>query len=130
MRDIENKDDIEILINSFYEKVKKDEKIGFIFNDTVGNDWSHHLPVMYHFWDMVLFSKPGYEGSPVRKHVELDKHIKLEKEHFDRWLELWNGTIDALYAGEMADHAKNKAALMANLIHLKVEMSRTDNFIQ
>jgi len=128
--DIENKADIELLIDSFYDKVKKDEKIGFIFIEIIGSDWSHHLPVMYHFWNMVLFSQPGYEGSPVRKHLELDNRIKLEKEHFDRWLELWNGTVDTLFTGEIADMAKNKAALMANLINLKVDMNRSGNLIQ
>ena len=129
-KDIENKADIELLIDSFYDRVKKDEKIGFIFNEIIGGDWSHHLPVMYHFWDMVLFAKPGYEGSPVKKHLEIDNKIKLEKEHFDRWLELWNGMVDELFTGEIADMAKNKAALMDNLINLKVDMNRTGNLIQ
>ena len=119
-RDIENKADIEILINSFYDKVKQDGRIGFIFNDIIGSDWSHHLPVMYDFWNMVLFSKPGYAGNPTRKHVELDKRIPLKKEHFDQWLVLWNETVDKLYAGEHADLAKNRASLMANLISMKI----------
>ncbi len=130
MNDIENKADIETLINSFYDKVKLDDDIGFIFNDIIGADWSHHLPVMYQFWDMVLFSKPGYAGNPTRKHVEIDKKIHLEKAHFDRWLQLWNETVDSLYAGEIADMAKNKAMLMANLINMKVEMGRDGNLIQ
>ncbi len=31
--DITNRMDIEQLINAFYDKVKKDDVIGFIFND-------------------------------------------------------------------------------------------------
>ncbi len=31
MKDIENKADIEILINEFYDKVKMDDTIGYIF---------------------------------------------------------------------------------------------------
>lgn len=124
MNDITNRTDIEQLINTFYDRVRKDEVIGYIFNTAIGNDWSHHLPIMYQFWDMVLFSAPGYAGSPVRKHTDLDKRMPIEKRHFDRWLELWNETIDSLFAGEIADMAKNKASLMANLIHMKVEMSR------
>ena len=74
-KDIENIADIEILVNSFYDKVKQDDKIGFIFNQIIGSDWSHHLPRMYHFWNMVLFSQPGYGGNPTRVHVDLDKKI-------------------------------------------------------
>jgi len=129
-KDIANKADIEILINSFYDKVKTDDTIGFIFNQIIGNDWSHHLPVMYHFWNMVLFSQPGYGGNPTRTHVDLDKKIQLQKEHFDRWLLLWNETIDSLYEGEIANEAKNRGMLMANLISIKVEMGRDGKLIQ
>lgn len=124
MKDLENKKDIELLINTFYDKVRKDEALGPIFDKIIGDNWGHHLPIMYNFWNMVLFSAPGYAGNPVRKHVEVDKRIPLEKEHFDRWLQLWNENIDKLFAGEYADMAKNKASLMANLIHMKVDMSR------
>ena len=130
MNDIQDRSDIELLINSFYDKVKIDDTIGFIFNQAIGTDWSHHLPVMYNFWDMVLFSKPGYGGNPTQKHVDLDKKIQLNKEHFDRWLELWNATIDGLFAGENADQAKNRGMLMANMISIKVQMSRDGKLIQ
>ena len=36
LMDIRSREDIELLINSFYTKVKKDDTIGFIFND---NSW-------------------------------------------------------------------------------------------
>ena len=129
-KDLENKADIEILVNSFYDKVKQDDKIGFIFHEIIGPDWSHHLPVMYNFWNMVLFSQPGYGGNPTGVHVALDKKIQLQKEHFDRWLLLWNETIDSLYCGIHADEAKNRGMLMANLISIKVEMGREGKLIQ
>lgn len=124
MNDLANRTDIELLINTFYDRVRKDETIGYIFNTAIGDDWSHHLPKMYQFWDMVLFSAPGYAGSPVRVHTDLDKRIPIDKKHFDHWLKLWDQTVDNLFTGEIADMAKNKASLMANLIHMKVEMSR------
>ncbi len=124
MKDIENVTDIQLLVNTFYDRVKIDEKIGYIFTQIIGEDWSYHLPIMYNFWNMVLFSAPGYAGSPVKKHVDLDKKTPLNKEHFDHWLVLWTNTIDSLFAGVIADMAKNKANLMANLINMKVEMGR------
>lgn len=129
-KDITGREDVELLINSFYDIVRMDATIGYIFNDIIGDDWSHHMPVMYRFWESVLFSKPGYEGNPIKKHIELDKRIPLNKEHFTRWLELWEATTDNLYEGPIADLAKNRAALMANLINIKVEMARDDKFIQ
>jgi hemoglobin len=130
MKDITTTADVELLINTFYDKVKKDDTIGYIFNEVIGRDWSHHLPVMYKFWNMVLLTIPGYEGYPTRKHVEVNKQTPLKKEHFDRWLLLWDNTIDHLFKGEIADQAKTKAQLMAILIHIKIEESANEGFIQ
>lgn len=49
-KDIENRNDVQLLIDSFYEKVKADKVIGYIFNDIAKVDWGKHLPVMYDFW--------------------------------------------------------------------------------
>ncbi|MBX2907162.1 MAG: group III truncated hemoglobin [Taibaiella sp.] len=124
MNDIAGKDDIQTLVDSFYAIARQDDLLGPIFNTIIGDDWSHHLPVMYDFWNMVIFAVPGYTGQPVKKHVDIDKRMPMNKEHFDRWLELWTATVDKLFTGEYADIARNKAALMANMIHIKVEMGR------
>ena len=129
-KELEGEKDIELLVNSFYDRVKKDEQIGFIFNQIIGSDWSHHLPLMYKFWSSVLLNKAGYEGNAVKKHVDIDKKIPLEKEHFERWLQLWNTTVDDLFSGETAANAKNRAMLMAHLINMKVEISRGGKLIQ
>ncbi len=128
-KNINNRKDIELLVNSFYDKVRKDELIGFIFNDIIGDDWSKHLPIMYSFWETVLFAKAGYQGNPVKKHVEIDKKIKLQKPHYDKWLQLWTETIDSLFTGEVADRAKEKATTMMQLIDFKVTASRSGKSI-
>jgi hemoglobin len=130
MYDIQSQGDVMLLINTFYDKVKKDDTIGSIFKEIIGDDWSHHLPVMYKFWDMVLLSKPGYEGYPTKKHTEIDRRIPLQKEHFDRWIALWDETIDHLFIGNVAMQAKEKAKLMSNLISIKVADSRQSGHIQ
>jgi len=129
MQDINSQADVVLLINTFYDNVKEDKTIGFIFKDIIGDNRHHHLPNMYKFWDMVLLSKPGYEGYPTKKHTDIDNKIPLEQEHFDRWLELWNETIDKLFLGEIANQAKEKAKLMADLIWVKVETGRNGNMI-
>lgn len=127
--DIQSSNDVATLVDAFYDKVKKDNVIGHIFNTIIGDNWSHHLPVMYRFWDSVLLSKPGYTGNAVKKHIDIDKRVPLQKEHFERWLQLWSETVDGLYEGEHADEAKNRAGLMAHLIDMKVTMARLGNSI-
>lgn len=130
MQDLLNRADIELLVNTFYDTVKTDEVIGHIFNDIIGSDWSQHLPIMYQFWDGIIFNKPGYSGNPIKKHIDIDKRIALQPEHYTRWAQLWNATVDNMYQGPNADEIKNRAALMIHLIDMKIKMSRSGNLIQ
>lgn len=129
MEDIITGDDIKVLVDSFYDKVRKDNVIGYIFNEIIGEDWSHHLPIMYQFWSTILLSQPGYRGNAVAKHIEIDKRILLKDEHYKQWISLWTETIDELFAGEVANEAKNRASLMMHLISMKVEMARSGKSI-
>ena len=124
-QDIESKDDLVTLVNTFYERVRRDNTIGHIFNTIIGDDWSVHLPIMYTFWNTVLFGAEGYKGQAVGKHVEIDRKIPLEPAHFDRWILLWNDTVDTLYAGENAERVKAKALTMLQLIQFKVMAARS-----
>lgn len=122
--DISSTGDIELLVNSFYEQVRKDEVIGPIFNEIIGDDWSRHLPIMYNFWGLILLNNGDYRGNTIKKHLEIDKKITLEDAHYTRWVTLWNNKVDSLYNGPVADEAKKRAALMINLIKMKVSWNR------
>ncbi|OSZ79506.1 hypothetical protein CAP35_15030 [Chitinophagaceae bacterium IBVUCB1] len=130
MPDIQNLQDIQQLVDSFYDTVKKDVIIGHIFHRIIGDDWSKHLPIMYSFWNTVLLGEAGYTGNPVRKHIALDKQIRLEEVHYTRWLQLWTATVDDLYAGEIAERAKERAKMMLQLISMKVTWAREGKAIQ
>ena len=59
-KDLENREDIEVLVNSFYGKIRQNEILGHIFNDIAQVDWDKHLPKMYSFWEMILFEKSNF----------------------------------------------------------------------
>lgn len=44
-KDITSFEDIRLLVDSFYEKVRNDEVIGFLFDEVARVDWERHLPV-------------------------------------------------------------------------------------
>lgn len=111
---------IERLVDAFYERVGRDELLGFIFNDIAAVDWAHHLPKMYAFWETVLFRSGGYQGSPLAMHQALARHTPLGREQFERWLGLFCETVDGLFEGSNAGHIKRCAADMASVIHRKV----------
>lgn len=119
-RDIENREDIEHIINTFYDKVKKDEVIGFIFNDVAKVNWKKHLPVMYDFWENIIFFTNKYSGNPMVVHTHLSQLTPLTKEHFSRWIKLFTETVDELFAGNKAMVAKEKATSIAAIMQVKI----------
>lgn len=127
--DLAGRADIELLVNTFYEKVRGDELLGFIFADVARVDWAAHLPKMYAFWETMIFRSGNFTGNPLAAHARLVPLTAMGRPQFDRWLELFTATVDGLFAGEKAEHIKSAASDMANVIHAKingVEQERYD----
>ena len=118
--DIEGRVEIEQLVNAFYERVRGDEVLAPIFNEIAGTDWVNHLPKMYSFWETVLFRTGNYRGNPLAAHARLVTLTDMGRDKFDRWLTLFISTVDALFAGERADHIKSCATDMANVIYSRI----------
>lgn len=121
MKKLETREDIELLVNKFYEKVQHDDTIGFFFNDVAKVDWSKHLPKMYSFWETILFGQMTYKGNPMAVHFPINEKIPIEKRHFEHWVKLWTATIEENFSGEMAETAIYKANNIANLMGFKME---------
>ncbi|WP_419869229.1 group III truncated hemoglobin [Chryseobacterium sp. CT-SW4] len=124
MKTLDSRQDIEELVNSFYEKVVEDETIGFFFNDIVKVDWEKHLPKMYSFWETILFGQMSYKGNPMGAHFPINEIEALEKKHFERWLELWKQTIEENFTGKNAELALYKAQNIAQLMAFKMDLAR------
>ncbi len=124
MKKLETREDIEFLVNKFYDKVGKDDTIGFFFNDVAKVEWSRHLPKMYSFWETLLFGKVSYKGNPMAVHFPINEKVAMEKRHFEHWVKLWTETVEENFTGEMAETAIYKAKNIANLMGYKMEMAR------
>jgi hemoglobin len=120
--DIASLEDIKLLVNTFYSQVQKDDFIGPIFNEKIGNGWPEHLEKMYRFWQTILLEVHTYSGSPFPPH----KQLPVSKEHFDRWMELFTQTTDSLFTGALADEAKFRAKNMAEMFNYKIEYFRNE----
>jgi hemoglobin len=118
--DLENREDIEKLVNQFYEKVKKDEVIGYFFTEVEQVDWVKHLPVMYDFWENVLFYTQNFQGNPMVKHLALHQKSSLQPKHFEQWVRLFCETTDELFEGFNAELIKQKASNIANIMQIKI----------
>lgn len=107
--DIRNKVDIALLVDAFYLKIKTDKTIGYLFTEVAMVNWEKHLPIMYDFWDNILFHTSNFEGNPMMKHRLLDQKSPLSKDHFKHWTKLWKKTVDDLFEGEKANEVKIRA---------------------
>ena len=97
--------DVIRLVDAFYARVNDDPLLRPVFNEVAQVNWATHLPTMYDFWSSVLLGTSRYKGRPFAKHFPLPIHA----EHFQRWLQLFNQTVDSLFAGPKAAEAKIKA---------------------
>lgn len=116
-KDIGSPDDVRLLIERFYARVRPDAEIGHFFTEL---DWDHHIPHITAFWNMLLFGGGGFQGDPVTVHKRLHARLPMEHRHFMRWLELFAETVDLHFAGPKADEAKQRAQAIAGMLHHKV----------
>lgn len=124
MKDIETIEDIKKLVDTFYDKVAKDEVIGHFFTEIAQVDWNIHLPKMYRFWETLLFGVVSYKGNPMAAHFPINEIQALEKEHFEYWLNLWSTTVRENFAGETAELAIYKGSNISQLMAVKMEIAR------
>jgi hemoglobin len=105
MADIEKKADIELLVNTFYTEVLKNELLKPFFKHL---NFEHHMPRMIHFWSFILLDEEGYKTNMTETHSKMP----LTAELFDTWVKLFSETVDKLFQGEKANLAKERAMLL------------------
>ncbi len=119
--DIKDREDVSLLVRTFYTDVRAHDLLGPIFNRIIA-DWEQHLELLTDFWESQLFLKRKYTGNPVAAHQEVDDKVNqtITPEHFGLWLNLWYQTIDSLFEGEVAWIAKNRAQKMSTMLYMKI----------
>lgn len=130
MHDISNRQDIQLLVDTFYIRVKQDDVLGPIFSNLEHFNWDTHIPVMYNFWETVLLGAISYKGNPMRTHIDLNKKVRIDEVHFTRWREIFFATLDDLFEGEVTESAKHKVLSMEPLMLFKIRQSEDNHFIQ
>ena len=115
-RDISSREDIDALMRRFYGSAMTDPVIGYLFTDVAQLDLKHHLPIIGDFWESALFGTGVYakhRRNPLLVHAELDPKSPLEPHHFERWLELFEESVDESFAGARSDFLKQRAHTIA-----------------
>lgn len=108
-----DKESIDKLMNVFYEKIRKDEHLGPIFNSKVGTSeeaWDAHKAKIGNFWQGMLLGEGDYKGHPMKAHLELPP---FPREFFDIWLELFEKSLNDIFTPENANIILQRAQMIA-----------------
>ncbi|MEM6722835.1 MAG: group III truncated hemoglobin [Bacteroidota bacterium] len=120
--DLQDREDVKVLINHFYQRLLADEEMMHFFEDI---DLIDHMPILYDFWESVLFQAGKYKRNTFEKHLELHIEKPIQAEHLERWVKHFTDSVNDHFEGPKAEHAKNTARSVASIIKAKL-----DNFEQ
>ena len=95
------------LVRQFYAAARADDRLGPLFAAAV-TEWDSHIRTVADFWSHVLLGTSRYNRHPFPLH----RHLPIELEHFDRWMELFSRAADATLPPNAAAKAKARAAHM------------------
>lgn len=122
-KEIQSLDDIRFMVDNFYTRVRADELLGPVFDGIIQDRWPAHLDKMYRFWQTVLLEERTYMGNPFAPHALMP----VGKEHFGRWVALFNENMDEYFTGEIAEEAKWRAIKMAEMFQIKIRHFQNSN---
>lgn len=111
--DLDSPEKIARFVDAFYARVLADERLAPIFLDVAEIDLDKHLPLIRSYWEKLLVGGTDYRRHTMNIHRALNARQNLHPEDFTRWLELFQRTVDDLYAGPRAERAKQVAAHIA-----------------
>lgn len=112
---------IERVVHTFYDRIRDDEVLGPIFNDTI-HDWDSHLATMVDFWSSIMNVTGRYRGSPPMKHAAVPA---IQPEHFVRWVALFGETVDEVCPPPIATSFRLRSERMAVVLSRKISEIRS-----
>ncbi len=98
------------LVETFYSRAQKDDRLGPLFNDRLDGKWPVHMDKMKKFWSSVLLKSGKYKGKPIPAHMVL---TEIKSDDFRLWLELFRKTSREILGDEAATPAIRAAERIA-----------------
>lgn len=111
--DLHSRDDIELFVTAFYQRLLNDEQLAPIFVDVARIDLDQHKPLIIAYWEKLLLAGTDYHRHTMNIHRAVHSKRPLRAHDFQRWLAFFTQTMDELYQGPVAKRAKTIAATIA-----------------
>ncbi len=123
--DIKNRNDLEKIVRIFYDKIRKDEELGPVFNSII-TDWEPHLQKIINFWEQHVFGVQKYNGDPIAAHNKVDAFMNyaITPHNFGTWLFYWLQTLNELFEGPNVEVLKFKARKMQTIFYVSMVKDR------
>ena len=121
MKDLLSRQDVEFLVDCFYEQAVVHPTISRYFTGVVAQHFETHKARICDFWDDLIFYGNKYNGNPMLVHLKMHAKKNLTPLAFATWLELWEKTVNDHFEGSNAEIAISKAKQIGMLMQLKIE---------
>ena len=119
-KDITNREDIDLLMHTFYKRLLEGNTISYIFTDVVKIGLQTHIPIIADFWESILFHRNVYNNNSIKIHLDMNRKTPLLKHHFDTWIRKFNECVEELFEGSVATMAKERALSIATVMQIKI----------
>lgn len=96
---------IDAFVDAFYERVLVDPLLAPLFIDIARIELSEHLSRIKAYWRKMLLGDSDYRRHMMRKHREVDARSKFSDEHYQRWLCLFEQTLQKHPLGPVHERA-------------------------
>lgn len=88
MKKLTSRQDVDFLVNAFYEQAIIHPEISSYFTDVVAQHFEIHKTRICDFWDDIIFFGDKYKGNPMLTHLKLHTDKNLTPSAFNTWLTL------------------------------------------
>ncbi len=120
MKDIENQVDLYLLVDEFYKKLLSDNRISYIFTDTVKIKIEEHLHILVVFWSQMILGTGGYTNNLTDIHLKVDQLEHLTPELFEIWINHFNQSVNENFIGNNANEIKTQAKNLSIILQIKI----------
>ncbi|MET0749414.1 MAG: truncated hemoglobin [Rhizobium sp.] len=90
---------IDLLVETFYQRIQVHPRLGPVFEARLAGRWPEHMEKMKRFWSSIALKSGAYGGKPVQAHTGVEGLVPAL---FPEWL--------ALFAATLADIAPSQEA--------------------
>jgi hemoglobin len=118
--DLDTRERVCRFVDAFYARVLVDPILAPIFLDIAAIELDVHLPHIKDYWCKLLLGEAGYKRHTMNIHRQLHLKHELASSDFERWLRLFEATVEELFQGPGADRAKRVANTIARNMQVSV----------